>query len=184
MSTHEMPKWLLSLAFPSFCDVTSARPTMELLTFSRFWNFRSRNARISCLQDSRNVEPRFTRNGFPFGTFPELLDFRHASSYDGRSSIISRFHKIKCRYALASCPLDPRSPDLRNVDGLPISATCLNRWTTQICFRVFAMEIPDLLSSRLPIFRSSKSLYPDSFETFTLLFTKFKPHATSGRSND
>jgi hypothetical protein len=39
---------------------------------------------------------------FPIGIFPELLDFCHASSYDGRSSIISRFHEIKCSGCLAS----------------------------------------------------------------------------------
>jgi hypothetical protein len=32
---------------------------------------------------------------FPIDIFPGLLDFRHASSYDGRSSIISRFREIK-----------------------------------------------------------------------------------------
>jgi hypothetical protein len=113
------------------------------------------------------------------GIFPEFSDFRHASSQDGQSLIISRFQKSDADVLLSS---QTSNSDMRNADGLLISATCPNGRTTQICFGVFTMEIPDLLSSRLLISRSLKSRYPDSFGTFTLLFTKFKPRAAPVRS--
>jgi hypothetical protein len=47
-------------------------PTMKLFFSSGFQTSRFRNARVSCLQDPRNAEPRL------------LQIFRHASQMDGR----------------------------------------------------------------------------------------------------
>jgi hypothetical protein len=140
-----------------FPDMTSAGPTMELSTLSGFQTSHFQNARGSCPQDSRSVESRYADGLSPFGNFPEGLDCCHASPQNGRSSdfAISGFQTPKCLWVFTL--ETPKVSELPKCRWLPISTTCPNQWTTQICFRVFILEIPDPLSSRLPISRFPKS---------------------------
>jgi hypothetical protein len=97
-------------------------------------------------QDFATSNPEVSRY-FVLGT-PECRwtpDLHHVSQpMDGPDSI-SGFRDLRCPDDTIS--LSTQNPGSRNTDGFSISATCLNRWTTQIDSGIFTMKIPDLLSS-------------------------------------
>jgi hypothetical protein len=81
----------------SRCQKPHANTNSKFLNLDIYFGF---SAFASCdVIQLYSTNPKISID-FPIEIFPELLDFCHASSYDGRSSIISQFHEIKCSRCL------------------------------------------------------------------------------------